>query len=129
MAYEKLTKSLVPASLLGDIDYEKVVAAMVGFMPAFVTEAIHNALRYTIARTHGHPSKVETSDIVDAALGLRRQHDLMNNAGEGANAPTVDSTMKDLVVKTVNGVQFGYDEDGNNNGLIYNSDRKVGKIE
>jgi DNA polymerase III delta prime subunit len=99
--YEKLVRSLIPEHLLGDIDYTKVVEAMDDFMPAFVTEAINNSLRYTITRTKGHPQKIETTDIVNSAAGLRAQHDLMNNAGEGANKPTVDSTMNELVATVV----------------------------
>lgn len=95
--YEKLVKSLIPEHLLGEINYDEVVDAMRDFMPAFVTESINNALRYTITRTNGHPEKVETTDIVNAADGLREQHKLMNDAGDGATKPSIDSTTRELV--------------------------------
>jgi len=123
--YRKLIHNLIKPELIGDIDYDLVSKGFVGFLPAFVTEAINNALRYSIARTNGKPSKIETDDLVNAALGLRRQLDLMNGAGEGENRPTVDSTLKELVAQVGNHFEFGYGAD-ERNGLVFNPDRKVG---
>lgn len=128
-AFEKLAKSLIPKDLLGDVDYGKVVSAMDGFMPAFVTEAFNNALRYSISRTKGHPQKVETDDIVASANALRRQHELMNNAGEGANRPTLDKVFSDTMVRTLEKMEFGFDKDQESHGLNFNSDREVGEKE
>lgn len=115
---KKLVKSLIKPELLGEINYDALTGAFKGFMPAFVAESINSALRYAIARTHGHPDKIETLDIVEAANALRRQLDLMNGAGEGSNAPTVDSVMKGLVVDVLNHTKTHvFDVDGTERGM------------
>jgi len=40
-------------------------------------------VRYSISRNGGKPGQIETADIVNAAIGLQRQLQLMNDAQEG----------------------------------------------
>lgn len=78
---EKLVKVTVPARLLADdIDYSRVAVAFDGFVPAFYREAIDRAVRYMIARTGGAEEQITTDDLVNAAEGLRPQHDMMHGA-------------------------------------------------
>lgn len=122
--YRKLVPSLIPEQFLGDIDYEKLVTAFEGYAPAFVTEAITSAMRFTIARTGGVLDVITTEDIVNGAEMLRPQFELMSGAGEGANQPTLDSVLRDTLVDVVNHTQFQYDAD-ENQGLAYNEDREL----
>lgn len=121
---EKLTRNLVKPELLGDVDYAKVFKAMHGFFPAFAVEAIHAAVRYSLSRNNGVPGRIETDDLVNSALGLRRQLDLMNGAGEGANVPTLDSVLTEKLSATLNQVQLVKDNRGNS-GLYVDEDREL----
>ena len=105
---EKLIKATVKPEILGDIDYDVIYAELIGFLPAFVTESCNRAVRYAVSRNHGVPGVIETDDIVLAAQGLRRQHELMNAAQEGnKEIVTID---KLLDQKIRNGVVNGVDE-------------------
>lgn len=99
---ERLVRHIVPAESLGsDVDWTAVAAAFTGYVPAFAVEAIHRAMRYTIART-GALGTVDTSDLVHAAQGLRAQVRLMDGADEGVSAPAgVEGALRDLVAQTV----------------------------
>lgn len=81
---ELIIASVPPAILSENLDYELIGKAMEGFLPAYIKEAIDRAVRYNIARTEGKPEQLTTDDFVDAALGLRPQLDLMNDASEGS---------------------------------------------
>lgn len=96
--FQKLVKAHIPATLLGDIDFEAVAAAFEDFPPAFNVEAIGRALRYMLNRTEsGREEVITTGDLVNAANGLRRQLELMNGAGEGASELQVsDVLIRDL---------------------------------
>lgn len=67
-----------------------------GYLPAFAREAISRAQLYVIDR-NGGPGVIETNDLVDAAYGLRRQRELMNDANEGVTRATLDSHTRNLV--------------------------------
>lgn len=67
-----------------------------GYLPAFAREAISRAMLYVIDR-NGEPGVIETADLVDAAYGLRRQRELMNEANEGVSKTTLDSLTRQLV--------------------------------
>lgn len=97
-ATERLIKVTVSPEILGEVDYDVVFAEVHGFLPAFVTEAVNRAVRYSVSRNNGVPGRIETEDIVNAAQGLRRQLDLMNAAQEGTKEAV---TMDDLIVKAV----------------------------
>lgn len=90
---EKLIKVVIPADMLGKIDYAKVATAFTGYVPAFAREAIDRAMRYSIVRTGGLPDTVTTGDLVNAAQGLRTQLRLMEDANEGANGVTLDGLL------------------------------------
>lgn len=111
---ERLIKSVVPARLLTEkVDYDKVAAAFSGYVPAFAKEAIDRAMRYSIARNGGAPDTVTTSDLVNAAQGLRAQHRIMEAAGEGANVPTVGQALTKIVEDVLNrtGITSSYTDD------------------
>lgn len=96
----RLVQRSIPDTLLAsDIDYSQVCAAMAGYMPAFVKEAIDRSLRYSIARGNGVASTITTDDLVNAANGLRAQHDLMTNAAE--HGP--DDSLSVAMAKVVHG--------------------------
>lgn len=98
---ERLIKAVVDPRILGDIDYDVVYSHVADFLPAFVKEAVDRAVRYAVARTGGKPDVIVTEDIVNAALGLRDQLDLMNAAQEGNTVKeTVDSKLRELVETT-----------------------------
>lgn len=81
---ERLTRSVIPTELLGDVNFDAVYDSMEGFMPAFVREALDRAVRYNVARTGSKDIVLDTADIVNAAHGLRPQLELMEGASEGA---------------------------------------------
>jgi hypothetical protein len=95
---EKLIKATVSGDVLGDIDYDIVFSHVTGFLPAFVTEAVNRAVRYAVSRNNGVPTEIVTEDIVNAAVGLRTQLDLMNAAQEGTKESL---TVDDLVERAV----------------------------
>lgn len=99
--YELLVKVTVPGSLLGIIDYDKVAAAMDGYVPAFATEAINRAMRYCMSRNDGVPDVITTEDLVNAANGLRPQLALQEAAREGGKPPTVDAAVEKIITETV----------------------------
>lgn len=120
----KLVKSLVNSQNLGDIDFQKVFEEFVGFYPAFVVEAIHSAVRHNLTRNNGRAGKIETVDLVNSAQGLRRQLELMDAAGEGANTPTLDSVLFDKFRETLNRVNLVSDTRGNK-GLYVDPEREL----
>lgn len=87
--------------LPAEIDAEGIHEAMQGFMPAFVKEAIDRATRYTIAKNDGNPGPLSNQDFIDAALGLRPQLDLMNDALEDFSRPPLDAAVSDVVRRTM----------------------------
>ena len=89
---QRLIESHISPNVLGDLDFGAIYQAMEGFVPAFAVEAIGRAQRYAIARTGEKPKRLETSDFVEAARGLRPQLDLMNGAGS-VPKPTIDGLM------------------------------------
>jgi len=76
---ERLTHIVLDGQLEDNIDFDKVYEATLGFMPAFVKEALERALRYTIART-GTPGPVSTDDLIHTCNSLRAQQALQDAA-------------------------------------------------
>lgn len=122
--YRTLVNNLIPEKYLGKVDYTRLVEAFAGYVPAFVTEAITSAMRFTIARTGGELDLIETADIVNAANMLRPQFELMSDARDAANTPTLDSVLRDTLTDVLDHTEFGYDNN-NNEGLEYNPDRDI----
>ncbi len=100
---EMLLKVLVPANLRSTegrdhLDYEAIGAAMAGFMPAFVKEAIDRGSRYAIARTGGKPETLTTEDFVQAARGLVGHLSIMEEAEDKAAVDTLGRSFKAIAL-------------------------------
>lgn len=108
---EQLVLAMVPADLLGDINMAEVCGAMEGYLPSFAVESIGRAMRYAVSRIGGMPSKLTTSDFVEAARGLQPQLALMAQAAEGVRRPGIESAYIDLVREATDGARF-VDSDG-----------------
>lgn len=107
--YERMVRALVPEGQLADeIDWPAVAASMAGFLPAFAREAIDRAVRYNLARGHGTPSAITTSDLVGASEGLRPQLQLMEDAADKPQVNALGEAFSAVVEKAassaVNGV-------------------------
>lgn len=100
---EKLIKVTVSPDVLSpNVDYDTVFSHVTGFLPAFVTEAVNRAVRFAVVRNGGMPGVIETDDIVNAAIGLRRQHDLMEAANEGSKTVlTINDAVEDAATKAI----------------------------
>jgi hypothetical protein len=90
---------------------------MEGFVPAFIRESLDRTLRYSIARNNGEVKTLTTADFVAAATGLRPQLDLMEDAHEGREKPTLDRAFEEVMERqakaAVNGAglrNIEYDE-------------------
>lgn len=99
--FEKLVKLTIPKSKLdANVDFQAVSVAMAGMLPAFVTEACQRAVRYNIAANGGKATKIGTTDLVNAANGLRPQLELMEDAQEGTKKTSgVDAALVDILNK------------------------------
>lgn len=124
---EKLIRATVKPEILGDVDYSVVYSQVQDFLPAFVKEALDRAVRYAVTRNFGGTEfKIETDDIVNAAIPLKRQLELMNGANEGAtDNPTIDSILQNVVqegaetaVRKAHQGAIIVDEDGDFDGRI-----------
>lgn len=96
---ERLVKVIVGEEKLdASTDFDKVAAAMEGFLPAFVKESITRAVTFSIDRLDGERNyTISTDDLVGAAISLRPQLDALNGAGEGVRKPSIDSAISDAV--------------------------------
>jgi len=100
----KLIKSRVGDLVVeGEIDWEAVFEASEGYKPAFVTEFADRAIRYALNRNEGKLEgiKLETSDILSAALGLRPQYELMSGARDRHEPPMLDVALREALHPTV----------------------------
>ena len=94
---EKLCRLVIGEQLEEDVDFDKVFEATVGFMPAFVKEAIERAIRFTIART-GEVGRISTDDLVNACNSLRPQLDLQENAQDShEKLPPIDKQLRAML--------------------------------
>lgn len=112
-----LVESCLPEALRGDVNYEEVFVAMEGFLPAFIKEATQRAIRYSISRTKGKPTPVNTSDLVASARGLDRQLGLMTGANEKHEQPALEQALQQAVRQSVDGMKI-LDYDGDFDGKI-----------
>jgi transitional endoplasmic reticulum ATPase len=81
--FERLVKAMIPADLLDPgIDYDAIAEAYADFLPAFASEANSRALMYAISRAGGEPKVLKTEDFASAAIGVRAQLELQNDASE-----------------------------------------------
>lgn len=93
---ERLARYILGDALAGDVDFDLVFAANEGYMPAFVAEGLHRAIRYAVARSGGEveASSITTEDLVLAAGGLRAQFDLMTGANAQPPADGVGAALE-----------------------------------
>lgn len=96
-ATRRLVTATVPAHLLAtDVDWKAVGAAFMGLLPAFATEAIGRALRYSIARTGGTADMITGDDLIGAAEGIRAQVKMMEDAPEIAGPSSIDAAIEKI---------------------------------
>jgi transitional endoplasmic reticulum ATPase len=108
---ERLVRSAVPTELLDTkVDYDAVAEAMVGYLPAFVKEAVDRSVRYSISRGKGVAGTIQTEDLVNAADGLRAQFTLMSDAEEHGKSDPVSVALTSLVREAVHGAALEEDD-------------------
>jgi hypothetical protein len=103
VGHEMLIKATIPSAILDPlVNYEEVVEALEGYLPAFTVEAAQRAFRYAVARSGGQPESITTTDLVNAAKGLRPQFDMASGAGEAKHGKaTIDSLVTGKVEDVV----------------------------
>lgn len=94
---ERMVKSLVPASSLDDVDYDLVFDACEGYLPAFVAESVTRAKNASIVRGEGLLLPLNTADLVNGAMSLRPQFELMQKASEVETPATFETAMRATV--------------------------------
>ena len=85
-----------------EIDWAAVFEAAYEYKPAFVTEFADRTMRYLIANygaVDGH--KVGTTELVDAARGLRPQYEKMVGAKELGDRSPIEDKLRELTEKTI----------------------------
>lgn len=99
----RLIQSIIPEKRLAKIiDYDKVVAAAEGYMPAFVKEMSDRAVRYALARNGGvlGDQVITTEDLVHSATGLRSQFDRMQEAPEHSVSEAIGTSLGELMTNS-----------------------------
>lgn len=97
---KKLFKANIQESRLSnDIDWDKVIAACDGYLPAFIKEAADRAVRYALVRQKGDTRNIclTTDDLVYAAGGLRGQYNRMQDAPEHSTADSLAEAFQYLI--------------------------------
>jgi transitional endoplasmic reticulum ATPase len=118
-AFERFIKIQVGDRNLDQfVDWEQVAFAMQGFPPAWITEATSRAKRYSMVENDGQVGNISTTDLVAAADSLRPQLQLMDDASDKRQVPTIDAAVERAVEHVVERVsrntvisEFGYDAD------------------
>lgn len=113
VATERLIRT-VCKDQLGEVDFEKVHEAMVGYEPAFVRQTfddarqsalIRNADKLKAAGTYSPEAAqrflLTTEDFVTAANVMRPQHDAHADAKEQEKRYTLDDKFRDIVAESV----------------------------
>lgn len=90
--FERLIRAVIPARLLADdLDFAEISKAFTGYVPAFAVEAAGRAIRYSMARNNGQVEMIRTTDLVEAAQGLRPQFELQAEAKEAIHSrPSIE---------------------------------------
>lgn len=125
---ERLVKAVVSEERLADnIDYDKVYEAMsieaangevVGFLPAFVREALERAKTFAIGRLGGGTGyTLDTADLVGAAVSLHAQLRAQMDADEGRTEVTLNDQFRSIVREQLSEVEV-LDYDGDYNGKL-----------
>jgi transitional endoplasmic reticulum ATPase len=97
-AIQKLFTSILGGRLDKKIEWEAVVKACQGYLPAFLKETADRTVRYAISRSEDEttPLKITTEDLVFSAQGLRPQFERMQDAKEFSNADTLAEAMRKI---------------------------------
>lgn len=108
----RLIKATVPDSLLSaDLDWDKVVVAFDGLLPAFAKEAIDRAQRYAIARSGGVPQIITDTDLIGAADGIRTQVAMMEEAPIATDQDTVSRALSTTFGTVLRNHKVGTNDD------------------
>jgi len=99
---ERMVLSLIDESKLDNVDYDIVFDANQGYLPAFVAEAVTRAKNASIVRGGGKLLPINTADLVNGAMSLRAQFDLMERADEVTTPPTLDTVFSEIVAQAAN---------------------------
>lgn len=101
----RLIESHVPADLLAvaDGEWDGVLEAFAGLLPAFAKEAVDRAKRYGIARTGGHPQTITAEDLRNAADGIRAQERMMADAPLASDTDTLGGAVEKAVGAALRG--------------------------
>ena len=99
---ERLIKVSIPEGKLAvDIDWPRVHQAMQGYEPAFIKETFVSAQRAAIIREDDLRYRLNTDDFVAAALLLKPQHDLHDNAKDKMDRLTIGDLIETHVEETL----------------------------
>lgn len=113
---ERLLKAVVdPRRLASDVDYDALYEHMRSWEPAWVRAAADRAQLWAINRSGGLNFKLNTSDLMNAAISLESQLELLRKAAEGATLPTLDTAMREVFEGALHGVAY-VDDDGDSVG-------------
>ena len=100
---ERLANIMIGGSLDPVTNFDNFYEATAGFTPAYVSEAIERAFRYTIAR-EGKPGLINDVDLVNACNSLRAQHELQEAAADShEKLPPLDQQLRQMI-EEVSGV-------------------------
>lgn len=90
----RLIEATVPRELLSaDMEWDDVIKAFDGLLPAFAKEAVDRAQRYAIARSEGVPQVITDKDLIGAANGIRTQVAMMEEAPIATDHDTVGGAL------------------------------------
>ncbi len=101
----RMVHSMIPADKLDNVNFEEVFEVMEGYLPAFVSESVTRAQKASIVRGDGKLLPLNTADLRSGAMSLRAQYNLMTEASEVENPPTLDVVMRGLVTEGVKGLE------------------------
>jgi len=101
--FEKLIRVSLPEHLVAGLDYDRIAVACEGFLPAFMTEVIARTVMYAVSRLDGQaPKFLTTEDFEGAAMGVRLQLELQNEARESTRTgPELEALFRNLIKGTV----------------------------
>ena len=108
---KRMVESHVEPDGLDDVDYDVLYAACEGYLPAFVAESVRRAMLASIVRGNGELLPLNTADLVNGAMSLRPQFDLMQQATEVETPPTLDAVFRQMVADAIDGMQVLRNED------------------
>jgi ATPase family associated with various cellular activities (AAA) len=99
----KLIEVRIADRLDEEINWDQVAGAMEGYLPAFIVEVTSKAMRHAVVREGGSldGTKLTTDDLVNAAMGLRRQYEIHHVARTEEEEPELTTAMRKLLEETL----------------------------